>query len=182
MSKIIKKICLIGPEGVGKTSLIRRYVDNSFDEKYISTIGVSLSNKIITINEDQSLEIILWDLEGFTSGKLHFPPSYLNGASGFVFVCDITNESTFKDSQKICSELYERFENKNCFSLAINKTDLISSNFDFKGKEKDIRKIFEPCLPKNIYFTSAKSDKNISSLFETLGENLVNYDVPNFRA
>lgn len=182
MSKVVKKICLIGPEGVGKTSMIRRYVDNSFDEKYITTIGVSLSHKIISINEDQKLEIILWDLEGFTSKGLHFPESYLNGASGFVFVSDITKSETLLATQKICLNLYEKFEDKRCFSLALNKADLVENKNEFIKYETAANDLFKVCQPTNTFCTSAKSDHNVSDLFKDLGINLIKYKVPNFKS
>ena len=182
MPKTVKKICLIGPEGVGKTSMIRRYVDNSFDEKYITTIGVSLSHKIISIDDGQKLEIILWDLEGFTSKGLHFPESYLNGASGFIFVSDITKPETLLSTQKVCLNLYDKFEDKRCFSLALNKTDLVKESNDFIRHEATARELFKDCHPTNVMCTSAKSDHNVSDLFKDLGTKLIKFNVPNFKS
>lgn len=162
--------------------MIRRYVDNSFDEKYITTIGVSISNKVISINTDQKLEILLWDLEGFTSRGLHFPISYLNGASGFVFVSDISKPESLDATHKICMELYQKFENKKCFSLALNKDDLSQDNSSIQKSIDTATKLFENCKPLSIFNTSAKSDKNISELFHDLGTSLVANNIPNFRS
>ncbi len=179
MKKYTKKICLIGPEGVGKTSLIRRYVDNKFDDKYISTIGVSLSNKLIKVPDSYDIELILWDLEGFTSKGLHFPTTYLSGASGFVFTCDINNEDSFRSTQKICSELYTKFEDKACFSVALNKTDLLQEEESHQLKKA--REIFKDTPPIDFIPTSAKQDNKVGELFSHLSKYLVDYDIPNFR-
>lgn len=179
MKKYTKKICLIGPEGVGKTSLIRRYVDNKFDDKYISTIGVALSNKLIKVPDSYDIELILWDLEGFTSKGLHFPTTYLNGASGFVFACDINNPESLASTQKICSELYTKFEDKACFSLALNKTDLLQE--DQNHILKTARQAFKNTPPIDFIPTSAKADTGVSHLFSHLSKYLVENNVPNFR-
>ena len=68
MSTISKKICLIGDYGVGKTSLIRRFVDRQFSDKYLSTVGVKISRKSVEATDSQQqkklkLQLLIWDLE-----------------------------------------------------------------------------------------------------------------------
>ena len=58
-----KKICLLGDFAVGKTSLVRRFVDNQFSDTYLSTIGVKISRKLLSVEENHTLQIIIWDLE-----------------------------------------------------------------------------------------------------------------------
>ena len=78
-----KKIVLLGDFNVGKTSLIRRYVDNAFDDEYLTTIGVKISKKSL---DDERL--LIWDIEGATIGK-PIPKHYIKGAHGAIIVADI---------------------------------------------------------------------------------------------
>ena len=84
---VSQKICLIGDFGVGKTSLIRQFVDRQFSDKYLSTVGVKISRKLVSINnlsdntpvDLKQLQLIIWDIEGSTRFKA-IAPSYLQGA------------------------------------------------------------------------------------------------------
>ena len=62
---IQKKICLLGPFAVGKTSLIRRFVDSIFSDKYLTTIGVKIDKKALTI-ENKDINLMIWDIVGAT--------------------------------------------------------------------------------------------------------------------
>lgn len=65
---ISQKVCLVGDFGVGKTSLIRQFVDRQFSDQYLSTVGVKISRKLVAIpdatQEIQQLQLIVWDIEG----------------------------------------------------------------------------------------------------------------------
>ncbi len=78
---ISKKMCLIGAFGVGKTSLIRRFVDRQFSDQYLSTVGVTISRKLVDFQEPptKNLQLLSWDLEGSTNFKA-IAPSDLQGA------------------------------------------------------------------------------------------------------
>lgn len=74
---------MIGPFAVGKTSLVRRFVDSIFSDNYLTTIGVKISKKIVPLADTQ-VQLMIWDIEGvdvFTELKT----SYLRGASGFCW-------------------------------------------------------------------------------------------------
>jgi len=151
---IRKKILLIGDFNVGKTSLIRRYVDNAFDDSYLTTIGVKISKKMCTINNIEC-EMIIWDIEGATPTK-QIPLSYYKGASGAIFVTDVNRIDTFENlvTHK------ERFLTANTtasFVIAHNKSDLLS---------KEQQKTY--ILNEHTFLTSAKDDKNVEILFKTL--------------
>lgn len=96
MSKrlIQKKVCLLGSFAVGKTSLIRRFVEGKFDESYLSTIGVNISRKTIEL-EEIDLNLLIWDLAGGDSfnktKELH-----LRGAVGALIVIDLTRHETLE--------------------------------------------------------------------------------------
>ena len=77
--KIAKKVCLIGRFAVGKTSLVRQYIENQFSEKYKTTVGVRISTKTVDIDDD-SISMILWDIAGFEQ-EGHYK-HYLRGTQG----------------------------------------------------------------------------------------------------
>ena len=107
MVSLSKKVCLLGDFAVGKTSLVRRLVHDMFDDRYISTIGVKVSRKTITIARDQDiidLSIILWDLAGSEEFN-HMRASYLRGASGLFLVADVTRPATLANLPAYLADL-----------------------------------------------------------------------------
>ncbi|KAJ3429275.1 ras and ef-hand domain-containing protein [Anaeramoeba flamelloides] len=154
------KICFIGDEGVGKTSIITRFIYESFDPETQSTVGVDFLSKTIHI-ENQSIRLQLWD----TAGQERFRcllPSYIRNSSLAVLVFDVTNQQSFENLDFWLQTVKEiRGEDVIIFYIG-NKTDL-----------KEQRKISTEDLKKKaeekgfIYFeTSAKSGFNIKQLFQ----------------
>src|SRR5512136_294554 len=95
---ILKKVVLLGDGGVGKTSLIARYVVNKFDDKYIATIGTKVSRKDIQIVKPDliiNLRIMIWDILGQKEySKIR--SASLSGAQGLILVGDLTRPDTIK--------------------------------------------------------------------------------------
>ncbi|MDC8006009.1 GTP-binding protein [Aureisphaera galaxeae] len=152
-----KKIVLLGHFGVGKTSLLRRYVDDAFNEDYLVTVGVHVKKKDISL-ENETVTLIIWDIEGNTSiDKAR--KSYLLGTHGFVYVFDVTRPETYEQLESEFSYLTEKFPNVPV-SLAGNKADLFDSEFT-KSFFKD--PIFENC-----FFTSAKTGNTVEDLFKDI--------------
>lgn len=92
MKVVQRKVCLLGDFAVGKTSLVRRFVDNRFDDKYLSSIGVKVSRKTLN-RSDHTLNLLIWDLVGgneFSRREI----GYLVGAAGALLVCDLTRLET----------------------------------------------------------------------------------------
>lgn len=160
---IRKKILLLGDFSVGKTSLVKRYVDGTFDDKYLTTIGVKISKKLLTIN-DQECEMLIWDIEGSTPSK-KISLGYYRGASGAVFVTDVTRRETMESLE----EHKEIFLNENPGSkyvVAYNKIDLLTGIAKERMEE-------ETKLYDDIFLTSAKDDKNVEELFVKLMEKIL---------
>ena len=87
-----KKICMLGGFAVGKTSLVRRFVQSIFSETYLTTVGVKIDKKSVVLS-DKTVDLILWDLAG-EDDIGSFRLSYVRGASGLVLVADGTRAAT----------------------------------------------------------------------------------------
>ena len=96
------KVCLVGDAAVGKSSLIRRYVEDTFDDRYVTTLGSKVSLKRVWLSpEGESskgfeVQLSIWDLLGERSYLSTLHQEYLKGAQGLIAVCDITRYSTFE--------------------------------------------------------------------------------------
>jgi small GTP-binding protein len=116
-----KKICVLGGFSVGKTSLVRRYVESIFSETYLTTIGVKIDKKTVDL-ADRSVSLILWDVAGeddISSLRM----AYLRGAAGYVLVADGTRPQTLGVALSIRQRVEADF-GKLPFALLINKRDL----------------------------------------------------------
>jgi len=158
-----KKIVLLGHFGVGKSSLIRRFVENEFSEDYIVTIGVHISKKIISINETDSASLIIWDIEGHDDVK-KARASYLLGTHGFIYVVDLSRPVTFKNLETELSYLNEKFP-KIPLKVVGNKKDLVT-----KQHIEQYSTILTPFID---YFTSAKTGNRVELLFSKLAKELL---------
>jgi small GTP-binding protein len=100
-----KKICLMGASAVGKTSLVKRFVEGKFDESYRTTIGVHIDKKSVICDEEQ-VELTIWDLEGKDDLQLESrDASYLNGAQGYMLVADATRPDTLDVAKGLLSTI-----------------------------------------------------------------------------
>ena len=114
------KVVMVGDFAVGKTSLVRRFVDNSFSEDYHSSIGVTIARKLL-FEGDKKSNVMLWDIEGKTEFKPIFK-QYLSGAKGFIVVADLTRKRTI-DSLVEHISLCEEIMPNAPICVALNKND-----------------------------------------------------------
>lgn len=169
MAAVKKKICMLGDFGVGKTSLIRRFVERSFTDEYLSTVGVKISQKSVALPQiAQSLDLLIWDIEGQTKFKA-IAPSYLQGAVAVVIVGDVTRPETVQHFQDHI-KLFQESSPQGKIVLALNKTDLIEPEVSEK-----LRQFLQGAVQNvlGVYPTSAKSGKNVDTIFEALATALV---------
>ncbi len=117
-----KKVCLFGSFGVGKTSLIGRFVHNIFSEKYLSTVGVKIDKKTLSLGPGRDLVMLVWDLEG-SDDRLSLSDSYLRGMSGYLIVADGTRPDTIADAQAVKRTMDGLFSEVPSV-LLLNKADL----------------------------------------------------------
>lgn len=126
METLSKKICMLGDFAVGKTSLVRRFVHDVFDDRYISTIGVKVSRKPATVSSGDrvvDLTMILWDLAGSEEFS-QMRSAYLRGAAGALLVYDLTRPETLTRLVDYASQVRQTTAEAS-FVVVANKSDLI---------------------------------------------------------
>lgn len=157
---IQKKICMLGAFAVGKTSMVSRFVSSIFSEKYLSTVGVKIDKKPMSL-DGVDLTLVLWDIYGQDAFQT-VQQSYLRGASGYLLVVDGTRLETFevaRDLQKTAARVVGTAP----FVLSLNKADL---NHDWKVDERALWEVAEAGWP--IVKTSAKTGAGVEEAFERL--------------
>ena len=171
LTALSKKICLLGDFAVGKTSLVRRFVYNRFEDKYLSTIGVKVSSKMVVVagqNQPTEVTMMIWDLAGseeFNSVR----SSYLRGTSGAILVCDLTRAETLPRLLMYVEEL-ARVKNTIPIIMAANKSDLIN---DLQLSQDEVNQ-FAVSVNAPCYRTSAKFGDEVETLFRHLAWLMVN--------
>ena len=160
----IFKILTIGESGVGKTCILRRFVENKFLKNHLATIGIDFKTKTLNIN-DQEIKLKIWD----TAGQERFrniTNQYYKGADGIVLVFDVTDEASF---EKIKDWMDQILSNTNkdeiCLVLLGNKCDVEAATRSIKPEQG--RELANE-LNINYFETSALSGYNIKEAFETL--------------
>lgn len=167
---IQKKVCVIGDEAVGKTSLVRRFIYELFDDHYLSTMGVKVSRKTLKMTQTDreiTLQLLLWDIagaEGFNSLKRR----YYQGAAGAVVVCDMTRLSTLRNLLAHITT-FRALNSRAKLVLVANKNDLHAE------AQFTIAELGELAARYGFsYFSSsAKMGDNVELLFYRLGELLL---------
>ena len=122
MSLLTKKICLIGSFSVGKTSLTRRFVSNTFSAQYLTTVGVKIETKTLTLSPEQQVKFVVWDIAG-ENELSSASKSYLQGASGYLLIADGTRKNTLATAMELHKTVQELLPNTPCVGL-LNKADL----------------------------------------------------------
>jgi len=160
-----KKICMLGSFAVGKTSLVRRYVDSIFSENYVTTIGVKIDKKVVECN-GTNLSLILWDVYGEDNHQSVLP-SYLRGMAAFILVVDPTRPTTFESAQKL-HDLVETTLGSKPFVLVLNKCDLKS---EWQMDDAVLDNLIDSAMAT--VETSAKTDVGVSEVFQTIADSFV---------
>lgn len=169
MSVISQKICLIGDFNVGKTSLVRRFVEDKFSDKYLTTVGVKISRKPITIDSlAKQVNLLVWDIEGQTKQK-SISTNYLKGASGAVIVGDLTRINTLSSIQNHL-QLFLEINPQGTITVALNKCDLVTQEKIEQLRELHNYNSISQVI--NTYLTSAKTGDYVNQMFQEIAVNI----------
>lgn len=160
------KLLLIGDSGVGKSSLLLRFTDDSFSENYISTIGVDF--KIRTVQLDgKTVKLQVWD----TAGQERFrtiTSSYYRGAHGIVVVFDLTSQDSFDNVKQWLFEI-DKYASEQVKKLLVgNKADLVQK----RVIQKETAEQFAKSLQIPYIETSAKTAQNVEQAFVQMATNI----------
>lgn len=167
-----KKICLLGSFGVGKTSLVERFVYNRFDEKYLSTLGVRVSQKRLpSIEHPQGkgflqYTFLIWDIAGMDKFDA-MVENYYRGAAGALAVMDLTRPETAANLELICRNFLSVAGSAKLIVLG-NKVDLLRRDDTENPELTDLAQTFST----DYLLTSAKTGENVETAFLNLARKL----------
>ncbi|BAP55927.1 GTP-binding protein [Thioploca ingrica] len=157
---------MIGDFAVGKTSLVARFVRQTFSDKYLTTIGVKIDTKLIDLSQEQ-IKLILWDIAG-SDALSTVTASYLRGAAGYFLVVDGTRKPTWDNALNLQELVNSQIGNKP-FILLLNKADLQEqweiNNLDIAEQLQQGRMVIH---------TSAKTGTGVEEAFTQLATKLLN--------
>ncbi|MDX2158640.1 MAG: Rab family GTPase [Hyphomicrobiaceae bacterium] len=164
---ITRKILLLGEIGVGKTSLVRRFVLDELPTDYQATMGVDLYRyelKGLGPAKDRAIELVIWDTDG-SYGHSIFSHVYAKGASGALIVGDVTRPTTLEHMAALAEAFTDAMPSRH-FSLVLNKVDLTPP--DDKLLPEPIRRSRQPKV-----WTSAMTAENVNVAFRETADAIV---------
>ncbi len=162
------KVCLVGERAVGKTSLIRRFVLDEFEDRYIATLGTKVSKKEIIVEsanrgDGLTVDMTIWDIMGEKGFRELLKEAYFHGAQGILAVCDLTRRDTLKELDNWVQTV-KRVTGEVPVAVLGNKVDL-AEDFALTDDElaRSARRHDAP-----YYLTSAKTGENVEKAFTEL--------------
>ena len=156
------KLILTGDYKVGKTSLIQRFVHDKFQESYISTIGVEISKKVISLDTDTVLNQIIWDIGGQMQQMAPYRARFYNGANAAFIVCDRTRLKTLKEGiERWYKDIKKSVPQRIPTVIVANKSDLEDQ---LEVSEDDIKKVADE-YGFHYILTSCKTGENVDDAF-----------------
>merc|ERR1719334_2058719 len=160
------KVLLIGDSGVGKSSLLLRYSEDTFSEQYISTIGVDFKIKTLLL-DDKAVKLQIWD----TAGQERFrtiTASYYRGAQGIIIVYDVTNLTSFSNISKWREEI-GRYAGEQVTTVIVgNKCDIEEK----RAVSRELTQELSDQLGITILETSARKSINVEEAFYQIAEEM----------
>lgn len=171
--RISQKVCLLGDFSVGKTSLVRRFVERQFSDQYLSTVGVKISRKTVAAQATSQqgrvdVQMLIWDLEGNTKFKA-ITPMYLRGATAALVVADLSRQVTIEHISDHIQEFLS--VNPHGFVIvALNKADKFTK--DELSKALNSLQLQKQDKVIDIYLTSAKTGSCVDLMFQKLADQM----------
>ena len=158
------KICMLGGFGVGKTSLVSRFVSSIFSDAYLTTVGVKIDKKKVSLDSDE-MTLMLWDIYGQDEFQT-VRDSYLRGATGYLLVADGTRYTTL-DTAVALQNRAESVIGRVPFMLLLNKRDL---EREWQVDEQTLVTLVERGW--RVVKTSAKTGEGVEEAFTTLAREM----------
>jgi small GTP-binding protein len=162
---IQKKVCLLGTSGVGKTSLVAQFVHSIFSDKYLTTVGVKVDKKSMTVDGTE-VNLVIWDLAGDDDFQ-RLQTSYLRGTSGYLLVADGTRRITLDQALELQTRVAETL-GPAPFVLAVNKADLA---LQWEVEEARIASLAAQNF--TVLKTSAKEGGGVEEAFAQLARRMI---------
>ena len=162
------KVCLVGEGAVGKTALIRRFIHDQFDDRYISTLGAKVSKKEISVPNPKgsgeiAIDMTIWDIMGEKGFRSLLRDAYFEGAQGVLAVCDLTRKDTLGELHDWIAAVH-KVTGQIPIQFLANKSDLEKQK---AFGEDDVKKVAE-VHKAPFLFTSAKTGLNVEEGFRSL--------------
>ena len=158
------KICMLGGFGVGKTSLVSRFVSSIFSDTYLTTVGVKIDKKKVSLDSGE-MTLMLWDIYGQDEFQT-VRDSYLRGATGYLLVADGTRYSTL-DTAVALQKRAESVIGRVPFLLLLNKRDL---DREWQVDEQTLVTLADQGW--RVVKTSAKTGEGVEDAFTTLAREM----------
>ncbi|CAG9314407.1 unnamed protein product [Blepharisma stoltei] len=163
----LMKVLLIGDSSVGKTSVLLRYVDDTYNPEFQTTIGVDF--KISTMElQGKVIKLQLWDTAGQDRFR-NIVASYYRGAQGVILMYDITNQASFQNIKNWYNETLNHLQSSTPKLLVGNKLDLASQRTVKLAEAQELA----DRLSMSYIETSAKNSQNVRLAFETLTRSML---------
>ena len=167
MTTIQKKICLLGDFGVGKTSVVRQFVEGRFDDKYFSTVGVKISRKVLPRSYGE-MNMLVWDLAGSNGFVSSLSDTYMQGAAGALIICDLTRLDTLIALENYARQI--RSTNPGTQLVFVgNKVDLTEKR---AISDLDLLIKLSAVGETTLFLTSAKTGEQVEEAFIRLAEKI----------
>lgn len=166
---IQKKICMLGAFAVGKTSLVSRFVNSIFSDKYHSTVGVKIDKKAMSV-DGRDVTLMLWDIAGQDDFQT-VQPTQLRGMAGYLLVADGTRRSTLEMARQLQVKSTQAVGDVP-FILLLNKSDLVT---EWEIDEAALIKLVDQGW--RVLRTSAKSGDGVERAFEMLARSILDSPV-----
>ena len=161
------KILTIGESGVGKTCILRRFVENKFLKNHLATIGIDFKTKTLTIN-NQEIKLKIWDIAGQERFR-NITTQYYKGADGIVLVYDVTDEASYEKIKDWMDQILSNTQKEDIGLVLLgNKCDMEPRNVT----EEQGNKMAEE-LKISYFETSALTGQGIKEAFEQLTRDIM---------